>query len=41
MANDAVKVCKIDTQENYADTFTKVLVSNDFHGLYQKCMVNG
>ena len=41
MANVAVEVRKIDTQENYADTFTKVLVSNDFHKLYQECMVNG
>ena len=36
-----VEVFNIDTNENYADSFTKALVSNEFHGFYQECMVNG
>ena len=34
VANDMVKLSKIKTKENYADPFTKALVSNEFHGCY-------
>ena len=40
VANDVVEIRKIDTKENYADPFTKVLVSNEFYGFYHECMVN-
>ena len=40
VANDVVKVRKIDTKENYADPFTKALVINEFHVFYHECMVN-
>ena len=41
VANEVVEVRKIASTENFADPFTKALVSNDFHGFYHECMVNG
>eukprot|EP00957_Ditylum_brightwellii_P142977 10894016-Ditylum_brightwellii.AAC.1 len=40
-ANEVVEVRKIASDENFADPFTKALVSNNFHGFYHECMVNG
>ena len=41
VANDVVEFRNICTKENYADPFTKALVSNEFHGFYHECIVNG
>ena len=35
-----VDIRKIDTKENYADPFTKALVSNEFHGFMGEIMEN-
>ena len=41
VANEVVEIRKIASEDNFADPFTKALVSNDFHGFYHECMVNG
>ena len=41
VANNAVKVMKIHTSDNFSYPFTKPPVKNDFHGFYNDCMVNG
>eukprot|EP00957_Ditylum_brightwellii_P183748 13995769-Ditylum_brightwellii.AAC.1 len=41
VANEVVEVRKIASYENFADPFTKALVSNDFYGFFHECMVNG
>ena len=35
-----VAIRKIDTADNYADPFTKPLVSSEFHGHFNEIMVN-
>ena len=35
-----VSIRKIDGKHNYADPFTKALVSNEFHGLFNEIMMN-
>lgn len=37
---NVVDIRKIDTKENYADPFTKALVSNEFHGFMGEIMEN-
>ena len=39
-ANDVIDVRKIDTDDNYADAFTKCLNSKQFHGFYYQLMCN-
>jgi hypothetical protein len=41
VATDVVEIRKIDSVDNFADPFTKSMVSNDFHGFYHECMING
>eukprot|EP00957_Ditylum_brightwellii_P100379 7651217-Ditylum_brightwellii.AAC.1 len=41
VANDMVEICKIASEDNFADPFTKAIVSDGFHGFYCECMVNG
>eukprot|EP00957_Ditylum_brightwellii_P159470 12138739-Ditylum_brightwellii.AAC.1 len=41
VANEVVEVKKIVLEDNFADPLTKALDSNDFHGFYYECMVNG
>eukprot|EP00957_Ditylum_brightwellii_P034243 2596663-Ditylum_brightwellii.AAC.1 len=41
VANEVVKVRKTASDKNFADPFTKALVSNNFYGFYHECMVNG
>eukprot|EP00957_Ditylum_brightwellii_P064882 4922194-Ditylum_brightwellii.AAC.1 len=38
-ANGVVEIRKIDTDNNFADPFTKPLASNKFHGFSHECMV--
>ena len=40
-AENVVEMKKIHTSKYFADPFTKPLASNDFHGFYHECMVNG
>ena len=41
VANDVIEIRKIDSEDNFADPFTKPLVSNKFHGFFHECMVPG
>eukprot|EP00957_Ditylum_brightwellii_P001881 144457-Ditylum_brightwellii.AAC.1 len=41
IANGVVKIIKINTDDNFADPFTKPLASNKFHGFFHECMVTG
>jgi hypothetical protein len=36
-----VEIRKIASEDNFADPFTKAMVSGGFHGFYRECMVNG
>ena len=40
VANNGVEMSKIHTRENFAETFTKPLVINDFHWFYHDFMLN-
>ena len=37
VANNVVKIRKVDTKDDYAGTFTKALDSKIFHGVFMKC----
>ena len=39
--NNVVELMKIQTKDNFADLFTKLLVSNYFHGFYHEFVLNG
>ena len=41
VANNVVEVWEIHTSKSFAETFIQTLVSNDFHGFYHGCTVNG
>ena len=41
VTNDVIKIRKIDSEDNFADPFTKPLVSNKFHSFFHECMVTG
>eukprot|EP00957_Ditylum_brightwellii_P014613 1101153-Ditylum_brightwellii.AAC.1 len=41
VANNVIKIHKIASEGNFADPFTKAMVSDGFHGFYRECMVNG
>ena len=41
IVNNVVEVSKIQTINNFAYLFNKPLASNEFHGFYHECMVNG
>eukprot|EP00957_Ditylum_brightwellii_P137652 10493377-Ditylum_brightwellii.AAC.1 len=41
VANDVIEICKIASEDNFADPFTKAMVSDGFNGFYWECMVNG
>eukprot|EP00957_Ditylum_brightwellii_P165124 12572088-Ditylum_brightwellii.AAC.1 len=41
IVNGVVEIRKIDTDNNFADPFTKPLTSNKFHGFFYECMVTG
>jgi hypothetical protein len=36
-----IEIRKIDSEDNFADPFTKALASPQFHGFMHECMVNG
>ena len=40
-SNNLVEVRKVHTSNNFAESFTKTPVINDFHGFYHACMFNG
>ena len=39
-ANSIISIRKIDTKDNYADPFTKALVSDEHHGFFYEFMCN-
>ena len=41
VACGVIEIRKIDSEDNFADTFTKALASPQFHGFMHECMVNG
>jgi hypothetical protein len=40
VANSVIEIRKIDSADNYADPFTKALMSNEHHGFFYKVMCN-
>ena len=40
VANGVCEIRKVHTSDNFADLFTKALVSSEYHGFYHECMTN-